>query len=208
MVCAATSRARPPRRRHHLGEPTAGQGSAKPIAKRRPEGRPLTRRGLAGQSGPRRTSDATGRQEMSGSRPTPSGQLAELRMKRQARMDTAVELAVRRALHRRGLRYRLQLAPLPGLKRRVDIALVGPRIAVDVRGCFWHACPEHGTHAKANAQWWADKLRRNVERDADTERRLAEAGWQVVVVWEHEDPEEVADRVEALVRAQGPRVPR
>ena len=136
------------------------------------------------------------------SRPAASSAAAELRMKRQVRRDTAVELALRRSLHRRGLRYRLQLAPLPGLRRRVDIAFPGPKVVVDVRGCFWHSCPTHGTSATANAAWWADKLRGNVERDADTERRLREAGWEVVVVWEHDDPEAAAEQIHELVRAR------
>lgn len=133
-------------------------------------------------------------------RPTASSVAAERRMKRQARRDTAVELALRRALHRRGLRYRLQVAALPGLRRRIDIVFTGPRVAIDVRGCFWHACPEHGTQATANASWWAAKLQSNAERDADTERRLREAGWHVIVVWEHDDPDATADLVAALVR--------
>lgn len=133
-------------------------------------------------------------------RPSASSAAAELRMKRQPRRDTAVELALRRALYRRGLRYRLQVAVLPGLRRRVDIAFPGSRVAIDVRGCFWHACPEHGTLAAANASWWAEKLSRNAERDADTERRLTDAGWRVMVVWEHDDPEAAADQIVALVR--------
>jgi DNA mismatch endonuclease (patch repair protein) len=133
-------------------------------------------------------------------RPPASSAAAELRMKRQARQDTAAELALRRALYRRGLRYRLQVAALPGLRRRIDIAFPRSRVAIDVRGCFWHSCPQHGTQAATNAQWWAEKLRRNAERDADTERRLREAGWRVIVVWEHDDPETAADQITALVR--------
>ena len=75
----------------------------------------------------------------------------------------------------------------------------GAKVAVFVHGCFWHRCPEHATKAKANEQWWADKLRRNVERDRDTRRQLEAAGWSVVEVWEHEDPLIVADNVAAMV---------
>jgi len=58
------------------------------------------------------------------------------------------------------------------------------KVAVFVDGCFWHACLEHGTAPAANADWWAAKLARNVERDADTDWHLVEAGWSVVRVWE------------------------
>lgn len=104
----------------------------------------------------------------------------------QRRRDTAPELALRRELHRRGLRYRLHRSVVPGSRRKVDLVFGPSRVAVEVRGCFWHRCPLHATSAKANAAWWADKLARNVERDAEGERLLATSGWKLVVVWEHE----------------------
>lgn len=64
-----------------------------------------------------------------------------------------------------------------------------------VDGCFWHSCPVHATHPKANAGWWRAKLEATVRRDRDTDTRLAAAGWAVVRVWEHEPPAEAADRV-------------
>jgi G:T-mismatch repair DNA endonuclease (very short patch repair protein) len=68
------------------------------------------------------------------------------------------------------------------------------------RACFRHCCAEHGTYAKANAAWWKAKLEHNVAQDSDTEARLRDAGWEVIVVWEHEDPETAAARVESAVR--------
>lgn len=68
-----------------------------------------------------------------------------------------------------------------------------------VDGCFWHACPEHGTVPKANRAWWQAKLARNRERDVDTDRRLKESGWTSVRVWEHEPAEHGADRVIELL---------
>lgn len=109
--------------------------------------------------------------------------------------DTPPERALRSALHRRGLRYRVDKAPIAGLRRRADIVFGPARVAVFVDGCFWHGCPDHVTWPKANADWWKRKIARNRERDADTNRRLAEAGWSVVRVWEHEDTEEAAERV-------------
>lgn len=64
-----------------------------------------------------------------------------------------------------------------------------------VDGCFWHCCPLHATYPKNNAQWWADKLSANVLRDRDTDARLAEQGWTVIRIWEHEDPSTAAERV-------------
>lgn len=121
------------------------------------------------------------------------------RLSRQARRDTAAELAVRRELHRRGLRFRVEY-PVPGLpRRRIDVAFTRRRVVVFVDGCFWHACPAHGTSPKNNGAWWDSKLRRNVERDRETGEALREAGWKVLRVWEHEDPSIAADRIAALV---------
>lgn len=75
-----------------------------------------------------------------------------------------------------GLRYRVDRAPLPGLRRRADIVFGPAKVAVFVDGCFWHGCPEHGTTARANADHWSAKIERNRERDADTDARLADAG--------------------------------
>jgi DNA mismatch endonuclease, patch repair protein len=128
--------------------------------------------------------------------PEPSSPEALRRMQRQRRTDTKPELALRRELYRRGLRYRIDVQVLPGLRRRADVAFPRRRVAVFVDGCFWHACPEHGTSPKANAVWWRAKLDANVQRDRDTDRRLEEAGWTPVRIWEHEDPVRAADLVE------------
>jgi DNA mismatch endonuclease (patch repair protein) len=120
-------------------------------------------------------------------------------MRAARRRDTGPELALRRLLHQRGLRYRVD-APLTGTRRRADVCFTSRRIAVFVDGCFWHSCPQHGTLPKANHEWWADKLERNVTRDRDTDAVLSAASWRVVRVWEHEDMGLAADRIESLVR--------
>jgi len=116
------------------------------------------------------------------------------------RRDTAPEIALRRELHARGLRFRVDRAVLPDRRRRVDIVFGPARVAAMIDGCFWHGCPEHGTSPKANAWFWRDKIATNQRRDRDTDLRLADAGWTVVRVWEHEDPVLAADRIEAIVR--------
>ncbi|AWK70628.1 very short patch repair endonuclease [Rhodococcus oxybenzonivorans] len=118
------------------------------------------------------------------------------RMRAQRRRDTAPELGLRRELHRRGVRYYVDRAPMKGIRRRADLVFPRRKVAVYVDGCFWHSCPKHATFPKNNAQWWADKLAGNVTRDRDTDARLIESGWTVVRIWEHEDPIEAADRVQ------------
>jgi DNA mismatch endonuclease (patch repair protein) len=120
-------------------------------------------------------------------------------MRQQRRRDTGPAKQVRSELFRRGLRYRLEYQCIPESRIRVDIAFVADRVAVQVNGCFWHHCPFHGTLPKRHAEWWSDKLDRNVRRDALTQSRLVDAGWTTVVVWEHESPIEAADRIEAAI---------
>lgn len=113
--------------------------------------------------------------------------------------DTSPELAVRSALHRRGLRYRVHFAPVPALRCRPDIVFTRARVAVFVDGCFWHRCPLHSTNPTANGPWWREKLDANVERDRRNDRALAAAGWLVLRFWEHEDPTNVADGVQKVL---------
>ena len=123
-------------------------------------------------------------------------------MSRLGRRDTLPERALRSELHRRGLRFRVDRAPVKGLRSRADLVFGPARVAVYVDGCFWHSCPEHATKPKANAEWWEQKLKRNRERDAETDRVLREHGWEVVRIWEHEDPVEAADRVQSAVESR------
>lgn len=125
-------------------------------------------------------------------------------MSRAARRDTKPEVALRRALHARGQRFRV-VYPVPANRRRtIDIAFTRQRVAVFVDGCFWHACPDHGTNPKANNDWWAAKLATNVARDRDTDRLLSEAGWRVVRIWEHESTESALERVLLELDTGGP----
>jgi DNA mismatch endonuclease (patch repair protein) len=121
-------------------------------------------------------------------------------MKQQSRRDTNPELALRRAVWRLGLRYRVDIAPIPG-RRRADLVFTRAKVAVYVDGCFWHGCPTHATTPKANRDWWVAKLETNVRRDRDTDLRLAGAGWRVVRVWEHESVDAAAARIALVVRA-------
>lgn len=123
-------------------------------------------------------------------------------MKNTPTRDTPAELAIRRLLHSMGLRYRVDVRADPALRRRADVVFSRAKVAVFVDGCFWHACPDHGTSPKSNAAWWEEKLRTNVARDRDTDQRLRSAGWAVVRVWEHEDPASAAAAIAEVVAAR------
>lgn len=103
--------------------------------------------------------------------------------------NTKLEVEFRKVLWARGLRYRLGWK-LPG---KPDLVFVGVKVAVFIDGCFWHACPIHGQEPKTNAGFWFEKLRKNKLRDQTVNMKLAELGWRVVRIWEHELRED-ADR--------------
>lgn len=118
------------------------------------------------------------------------------------RRDTTPEIRLRRILHGRGLRFRVDRRPLKRLNRRADIVFGPTKVAVLVHGCFWHGCEDHYVSPKSNADFWSEKRDRNVARDKDTIERLCAEGWVVVVAWEHDDPVAIADEIERIVRSR------
>ena len=96
--------------------------------------------------------------------------------------DTALEVSLRRALFRRGYRYRLHRKDLPG---KPDMVFPKHHAVVFVNGCFWHCHGCRETNIPATRRdWWQRKLDRNRKRDAAVLSELREAGWRTVVVWE------------------------
>lgn len=122
-------------------------------------------------------------------------------MQANRRKDTTPELELRRALHRRGHRYRVDHPVLP--RRRADIVFTRHQLAVFVDGCWWHGCPTHGTQAKANAEFWATKIETNRRRDLDTDETLKSMGWTVLRLWEHMPVAEAVVLVEQHLAARG-----
>ncbi len=97
--------------------------------------------------------------------------------------DTKPEEIVRKYLFSQGFRYRKNDPNLPG---KPDIVLPKYKTVVFVNGCFWHhheGC-KYFVWPKNNAEFWKEKINRNVERDKKNKRKLNEAGWRVIVIWE------------------------
>jgi DNA mismatch endonuclease (patch repair protein) len=140
------------------------------------------------------------------SAPRASTPAAEATMKANRRTDTKPELAVRRAIHAAGLRYRVD-APIKlpsGGQVRPDVVFPARRICLFVDGCFWHGCEQHYMAPSANGSYWRAKLELNRARDRRVTDALVADGWKVVRAWEHEDIEAVAARVIAAVREAVP----
>lgn len=128
------------------------------------------------------------------SSPETSRRMAKVRQK-----GTSAELALRKELYRRGLRYRVDYGVLKKPRRVADVAFPGLKIAVFVDGCFWHGCPQHATWPKQNADFWRQKIEANRLRDADTNLRLLDSGWTALRFWEHESPIQAAETIAQAV---------
>ena len=126
--------------------------------------------------------------------PAPASVAVRTRFRRQGRRDTVPELAVRRRLHARGVRYRVDVRPCRETRARGDLVWKGRRLVVFIDGCFWHQCT-CGHRPTVNGAWWAEKLAANVARDRRTDAVLIGLGWRVLRFWEHEDPDDVADAI-------------
>lgn len=118
--------------------------------------------------------------------------------------NTKPELLVRSLLHRMGYRFRLHRKDLPG---KPDIVLPKYRTVVLVHGCFWHQHPgcRKATVPKRNRAFWEAKLSRNTERDREVVRKLEQAGWKTVTIWECElrrgAGEDLASRLKDRIHA-------
>ncbi|WP_246762753.1 very short patch repair endonuclease [Rhizobium sp. NZLR1] len=117
--------------------------------------------------------------------------------------DTKLERKLRSCLHKAGLRFRVCRTDLPG---RPDIVFPRQKLAIQVRGCFWH---QHhncsgGRTPGSNQSYWAPKLQRNAQRDAEKDVELIGLGWQVLVIWECEmrapsDVEKITGKVASRI---------
>lgn len=115
--------------------------------------------------------------------------------------NTKPEMALRRALHARGLRFRLHDRKLPG---RPDIVLPRFRAVIFVHGCFWHrheGCRFAST-PKTRADFWQTKFVANFQRDVHNVKDLLRVGWRVLIIWECalKKPEKIAQTIESATR--------
>lgn len=121
--------------------------------------------------------------------------------------DTKPEIRLRSALHRAGFRFRVCRIDLPG---RPDIVFPRQKLAIQVRGCFWHqhtSCTS-GRMPRSNLEYWKTKLERNVRRDLEKDAALQVLGWRVLIVWECEikmadDVAHIVDRVATELHTDG-----
>lgn len=96
--------------------------------------------------------------------------------------NTKPEMIIRRGLHARGFRFRLQDRKLPG---RPDLVFAKYTAVIFVNGCFWHG---HDCSLfkwpKTREEFWRNKIVGNRRRDEQAGEALLVAGWRIATVWE------------------------
>lgn len=115
--------------------------------------------------------------------------------------DTSPERLLRSALWHAGLRFRIQSRTPHG---RPDVIFPRAKVAIFIDGCFWHGCPEHYVRPRTRNEFWASKLRGNVERDRRQTLQLESVGWRVCRFWEHQVFENLSEAVEQVRHAIQP----
>lgn len=126
--------------------------------------------------------------------------------------DTTPEMMVRRMVHAMGKRYRLHRDDLPG---KPDLTFPRLKKIIFVHGCFWHGheCKRGARQPKENAAYWKKKIRRNKERDAESQEALRGMGWDVLIIWECQlkEREAVGAQIKTFLaeelRPNGPKTP-
>jgi len=109
--------------------------------------------------------------------------------------NTKPEAKIRKFLSELGIQFEYQ-AEVSGWT--IDF-LVGDSLIIEYRSCFWHLCDEHGSIPKSNRDYWGPKLRKNRERDEEKDGELRKAGYEVEVIWSHDDlGEKMGEIVESL----------
>lgn len=108
---------------------------------------------------------------------------SEVMSRVRGRGNEATELAVMELFRRNGIAGWRRGLPVFG---RPDFVFRRQRLAVFVDGCFWHACPLHGTHPTTNRAFWRKKLAKNRARDLLVNQTLRKEGWKVLRIWQHE----------------------
>jgi len=110
--------------------------------------------------------------------------------------NTKLEQKVFKELQRRGLRFRTNVANLPGKIKK-------HKIVIFIDSCFWHGCPLHCRMPKTNIEYWQNKIKKNRERDKLITKTYEKKNWHILRIWEHELKEnfdETIDKIEAFIR--------
>ena len=120
------------------------------------------------------------------------------RMKKIKSKDTSIELKLRKALWKRGLRYRKNCKDVFG---KPDICFKSKKLAIFCDSAFWHGKKFlEGERFKTNAEFWENKIKRNILRDQEVNRKLKEEGWTILRFWDEEINKNLNECVEKIIK--------
>lgn len=112
--------------------------------------------------------------------------------------DTSIEVLVRSALHKRGLRFRKHVKELPG---KPDIVFTRVKVAVFIDGDFWHGYGFSKWKDRLSSDYWRGKISKNRARDVRNHLVLRSQGWRVIRVWEHSIKKDFDRVIERIIRS-------
>ena len=118
-------------------------------------------------------------------------------MARIRQRDSGIEMALRLAVWRAGVRYRKNVR----IYGTPDLVVSRAKLVVFVDSCFWHACRHHCRRPKSNIEFWEGKLARNRRRDRAVTRHYRQRGWTVLRFWEHTLRRDLGACVKAILLA-------
>lgn len=125
-------------------------------------------------------------------------------MKQVKNKDSKIEIALRKELWSRGLRYQKNVTSIFG---KPDLVFKGKKVAVFCDSEFWHGYnwEERKKDFKSHQEFWIPKIERNMERDKEVTEELQKQGWTVLRFWGKEIKKNAggcADIIEKAVRGE------
>lgn len=111
--------------------------------------------------------------------------------------NSKMEVAFRRLLFSKGIRYRKNVSDLPG---KPDIAIKNKKLVIFLDSCFWHGCPQHLRRPQSNQDYWNRKVEINIERDQKINSEYKKLKWKILRFWEHEIKNNAGECINTLLK--------
>ena len=112
--------------------------------------------------------------------------------------DTKIEITFRKALWKKGIRYRKNSAKYFG---KPDLVLKKYKAVIFIDSCFWHGCKKHCRIPATNKKYWVNKIDRNKKRDKEVNKFYKKMGWKIIRAWEHDIIKKQEENVKKIIKS-------